>query len=1172
MKKFIVNSLLTVMTIVPSIIFAEDIELYVSSAAKLANANAQILIIFDTSGSMDTVETVNVGYDPLILYPAVANDNSLNESFTYYTKGSSDGGSLPVPDKNNESIRFLSEINSCETARILLETNGFYVGHLREYVVKGQNGTWEEIPDNNGANIEVIDCEDDVLNNDSTNIATLPAGFPVDSEGSKQNPVYHTPLATDSLVNWSGESITLYSDNYLRWYHQANAATELKSRIDVARESITSVISSAPSMSFGLQVFNANDGDINNSGNGGRIVFGIKKMNTTNNATLVNIIDNQLEAGGNTPLCETLYEAQQYFAGKNVDYGDDDINKATWNPPHNKNVPPRDLTIESGAKYITPFTSCSNKAYVIYITDGVPTRDNHADTRVTALSALENGVINNFNGSKYEDNYLPALAGWMNDHDINANISDKQTVSTYTIGFSSGATAAKGLLTETAKLGGGKYFEALDAAQLTAALINTLADLGESNASLTSASVAANNFDRTETLNSVYYAMFQPKNSPRWQGNLKKYKLVDKTQVGVGDIPAITGDGLFSPDVTSFWSSTIDGDKVVEGGVAEMLRNKSNRTFYTDSGTNLVTLDDPYVLANTTALATDLGVISTEVKAHIDWAKGIDVDDDDNDSDIADIRVDVFGDPLHSKPLVINYGTSIRIMIGTNAGVLHMFEDNDTSVDETWAFMPKEFLSNIKALRDNTSSQKIYGIDGQITKYLKDFNSDGVINGTDKAWIFFGLRRGGTSYYAVDVSTPASPTLMWHIDSSTPGFSELGQSWSQPKVGFSKINMVGGVAKPVLFFGGGYDTSKDSTSLGTDDNIGRAIYMVDAETGALKWSLAPIGGTTTFSGTDSIPSSIGILDSDGDGMTDRLYAGDTGGNVWRVDMPDSNTTDWSIYKLAELGNEAGNTDLTNDRRFFSEPSIVRTFITETIETTYTDINNVQQTQIEQQELPYDAILIGSGDRSNPLGTDTQDMLFMIKDENIRTQTFPGVSPITVTPAPILFGDLFDFTNDRFEEIKNLAEAAQEAARETLSLAVSLKSGWYVNLEESGEKSSSSPLAINGTAFYTSFTPPSLVVNPNACTVPSGKGWLYALDLALGTKIYNWAAESSDNRTDRIAYINEQFLGSPTLIVTPTTDGNGATTTTGEIIVGRKVIPVGFQLQTLRTSLSVTETP
>ncbi len=335
--------------------------------------------------------------------------------------------------------------------------------------------------------------------------------------------------------------------------------------------------------------------------------------------------------------------------------------------------------------------------------------------------------------------------------------------------------------------------------------------------------------------------------------------------------------------------------------------------------------------------------------------------------------------------------------------------------------------------------------------------------------------------------------------------------------------------------------------------------MVDAKTGALKWSMAPSGGDTAFAGTDSIPSSIGILDSDGDGLVDRLYTGDTGGNIWRVDMPGDIKSDFSVFQLASLGGDTN----TTDRRFFYEPSIVRTFISETIETEVTDEDGGTSTMTVHQEIPYDAILIGSGDRSNPLGTDTEDTFFMIKDENIKTRTFSANSTPS-TPTLIEESNLFNFTTDRF------AATMTSQERETLELEVSAESGWFIDFTQTGEKNTSAAIVINGIAYYTSFTPPEFAAELVDCKPPSGKGWLYAVDLALGTKRYHWLSESSDNRSDRIALISEQFLGSPTLIVLPDDPDNPKSETTGNLIVGRKIIGVDFDLKTMRTYLYVTE--
>ena len=1174
MKKYLATSLLL---LISTMSFSEVIELYVSEAVKLASKKTQVLIIFDNSGSMTKEETVKFRYEPGENYPAIPGQTKLEKTYLYYNRG----GEIPIPDKSGENRRFEASLNGCQSAKVALNTLGFYTGHIRRYKFKNNTGKWNNLNKNNGSNIYVLDCEDDVVNNITTNASGVEAGYPVNFLGDESSPEYYTDDITKSDVVWSGEFVTLYTANYLRWFLGDTVKEETRSRIDMARQSINDVVKAAPSIDFGLQVFNYDSGDSDTSENGGRIIFGINEMTDANETKLLKLVNDDIFAQGNTPLCETLYEASLYFSGKAVDYGNDDKDKGTY---YDGNIPPRDTTIEDAGtgKYITPFSSCSSKAYVILITDGVPTQDKHADGKIEALTTVEDGSTITFSGSKFSSNYLAGLAQWMTNRDLNIDLAGKQTVDLYTIGFSAGADDAAPLLKEAAKLGNGKYFKATDSAQLTAALIGALENLEPSNDSLTSASVASNNFDRTETLNSVYYAMFQPDNGPRWQGNLKKYKVVNGKQVGKHGKSALDEDtGQFSEDVTSFWSAdnAKDGNAVADGGVADKLRNKTDRVIYSDIGTDgalaLLTKNQAVTsFGGLDKLADDMGVAQDNVEEYLDWAKGKNVDKVAlDDGTIPAMRADVFGDPLHSKPLVINYGDSIRIVIGTNAGALHMFQDKDDSVDENWAFMPKDFFSNILPLRENfATADKIYGIDGAITSYINDKNGDGVIDSaTDEVWIFFGLRRGGSSYYALDISDPAKPSKLWHI-TSKGDFSELGQSWSKPKVAYSKLNLSGSgdnkVANPVLFFGGGYDVKKDVLTPGGNDSKGRAIYMVDAKTGAKKWSMLTSGGDTTYTGTDSIASSIAILDSDGDGLTDRLYTGDTGGNVWRVDMPSADPADsddpWTVFKLAELGGTTNSSDL----RFFNEPSIVRTFISETIETEVTDVDGETTKIVSHQEKPYDAVLIGSGDRSNPIGTDTDDTFFMIKDSNIKTQSFySAVEP--KIPEAIVKSALYNYTNDPFGKTLTTQQ------RETLELAVSKKSGWYIDLEGSGEKSTAEAIVINGIVYFTSFIPPDLDPNKVHCVLPNGKGLLYAVDLALGTAIYNWnkvEPDGTDAEPERSVEISEQFLGAPTLIVVPHDDGDDTTVdkAVGNIIVGREIIPVGFTLQTMRTYLYISE--
>ncbi len=815
---------------------------------------------------------------------------------------------------------------------------------------------------------------------------------------------------------------------------------------------------------------------------------------------------------------------------------------------------------------------------MILITDGQPTMDTRADNYIKSLPGV--GLPYNVYGI---NNYLAALAGWMHTNDLNSSMDGDQTASLFTIGFGQDAiNGAGGLLREAAKQGGGQYYPAEDPSSLLASLQSALVEILRVNASFTAPSIASNNFDRTETLDSVYYSMFLPDRGPRWQGNLKKLKVKDGVQVDRLGISAIDSAGNIAASAKTYWSTspTGDGNEVAKGGVAEMLRNKSTRKVYSDLGTTGGLVDftknkvDTFY-GSTANAAADFGVPEAEVATYINWARGMDVDDSDQDGSTTDIRPDVFADPLHSKPLVINYGGAstnqdVRIIVGTNAGALHMFDDNGDTVDESWAFMPHEFFKNYKALRDNfTSTNKIYGIDGSATAYVSDKNGDGTVDSTagDKAWIFVGLRRGGSSYYGLDVTDPDNPVLMWHIDASSTGFSELGQSWSKPKVGFSKLNVSGSVAKPVLFIGAGYAISKDTSGAGTADSVGRGVYMLDAESGNLLWSATPANKTginTKFAEiTDSVPSSIATMDSDSDGFIDRLYFGDTGANVWRVDMPDSSpfsTTDpWTITQIAELG---GTTDVT-DRRFFSEPSVVRTLITNTIETTTTATDGTVNTVVSRQEVPYDAILIGSGDRSTPSDIVTQDKFFMLKDKNVITQSFTSGS----LPSIIKVSDLYDYTNNPF------GQTLSTTARTSLEIAVSLKSGWYVDFTTAGEKSVSPATAVAGVAYFNSFTPAASTTG-NTCQLNAGGGKLYAIDLALGTTVYQW----------RTLSVGDRVPDTPTVIIPPAISGPskllfvgvGAGTGGGTLTLCKSgdCDPndpnTGISLETLRTYLYVTE--
>lgn len=98
------------------------------------------------------------------------------------------------------------------------------------------------------------------------------------------------------------------------------------------------------------------------------------------------------------------------------------------------------------------------------------------------------------------------------------------------------------------------------------------------------------------------------------------------------------------------------------------------------------------------------------------------------------------GDMLNTKPVVVDYGTKQLIFAGTNEGYLHAI-DVDTGVEQ-WAFMPISLLKNTETFYENVPSKNhVYGLDGALTVWTYDKNSDGVIKSSDgdKRVLFFGF-------------------------------------------------------------------------------------------------------------------------------------------------------------------------------------------------------------------------------------------------------------------------------------------------------------------------------------------------------------------------------------------------------------------------------------------------
>ncbi|GAA4874051.1 pilus assembly protein [Ferrimonas pelagia] len=1090
---------------------ADDTELYVAGGSVVATSRPQVLIVFDTSGSMKTEEEVTPEpFDPNRDY------TGNNGRRIFYVRGEV----KDYPDPDDTTRYFAWEQNACASSLLphpednslsILAYEGSYTDKFRAFKynrsANNNNRYWRNLPNSlgNGRPDYVIECAQDLASGKIDNAPQHPnsnltgTGFatnidrktPFDGSTSALSLAERlkaAEIAESSVKLQNAESVTLFTENYLRYLQ--NAGETRRSRIDIAKDTIVSLLNSTPGVDFGLAVFNynryAND-------SGGRIVAGIETLDDQRRADLIDTVKG-LPAENWTPLCESLFEAYRYYSGK-APMGADRAGDQR---------PVADASIVNAAgQYVSPMLDCQRQAYVILITDGVPTYDNDFDDTIKTEFGIgsEDYYDLGRNSSYGRYNYLPQVAKYMFENDLNAQLQGDQKVVTYTIGFSKGADDAAGVLSDTALKGGGDYYAAADALALRTSLQSIFSDILATNSSFTSPSIAANSFDRTQTLDAVYYGMFLPSDRPRWRGNLKKLQVSATGQIqDAGGQKAINANGNIEDGACTFWtlsascsdaSSGGDGNDVLVGGAAESVYLQATRRILTEgqAGQALVPLTQASLsqaLGGESALLTQLELDdATPLAGYVQWLQGVDVDDEDGDLSVTDRRQDVIGDPLHSKPLAIGYGDTfgVRILMGTNQGYLHMFRDAGNTLTESWAYLPAEMVRNTVALRtnDQTGGHTVYGIDGSAVAYIHDADRDGNIETGDRVWAYFGLRRGGRGYYALDVSDPDNPKSLWHVDATTLGLEELGQSWSEPVI----TRIPGYGDKPVFIIGGGYDPNKDTKAVGSADSMGRAVFILDAETGAVIHRF--VGSTkdaktTPFPGEDSIPAKLSALDSDADGVTDRLYATDTGGNVWRFDLPSGDRQHWSVFKLAQLGGDSA----LVDRRFHAEVSVAQTSF-ELVESVVVNQGQADEARLTTStEFPYDAVAVGSGNRAHPNGAGTADMLFVLQDRRIKTQTF-GTSD-NPAPEPITLANLYSVNDDP------IGSVSDDEAKLAEQLKLGEKLGWSYSLAAK-EKALSAPVVIAGMAYFTTFTPGNLSA-AQGC-VAEGQGQLYAFNLQEG---------------------------------------------------------------------------
>lgn len=904
-------------------------------------------------------------------------------------------------------------------------------------------------------------------------------------------------------------------------------------RLELTQKAAIDTINGLSGVNLALMQFNIHDSSQHRGG------FFELPMKSIDDSSHKNNIINKIQSFTPetwTPIVETVHEAYLYYTGGKVKHA----------KKSNNVVNHSDTYTGSGnnAKYKSPITESCQKNHIVLFTDGASTKDGDSDSDIRALMVSNFSGTNDLSGTGLgynctsnhtttEGNYsntscLKDLAFIMNNTDAVETVDGKQidgiqTVQFHAIGGFIGGNL-QSTLDSAASLGGGISGNAQNYDELKSALQALFDNIVQSGGTFAAPAVSVNAFNSLEQLDQMYYSVFKPHEAVGWSGNVKRFRMDGNKIVDADGNNAIDPDsGFFSAAAKSYWTPdnlAPDGDNVTKGGMASRfqddrkvvsnivsgnLMTNNNRVTHTNSnitqsvmGTNLTdaSFEGSDVEPDINSGAVD-PYQTDEFKKLVQWVGGMDSKFDSNKARKS------MEDPLHSTPVLLNYGEltidgkkvpDSTLFIGTNSGYLHAFDTNQNQPKERFAFIPKELLPVATKYYEN-KGQKKYGLDGHISVWHDDTNKDMIINGSEKAYLYVGMRRGGSSYYALDVSNRNQPKLLWQINGKnyqngpTSGFEELGQTWSKMIPADVKWD---GAKKKVLLFSGGYDITEDTSLTRQNHSVGNAIYMVDAKTGTLLWKASKTGANLNIGDMKSaIVGDVVAVDDNSDGFVDLLYVADLGGRIFRIDFNQNAATANNYATGGMIADLGKNSSQKEHVRFYNTLDVVYSKSFGYVEGSGADTKVII-------DKPRYMLSIGSGYRAHPLENSASDSFYVVFDYNTTGPAKdPSNNPIyTAVKKSDLQGYEFNVTD-------------------TLNIQPTAKSnnGIYVKLKgaDTGEKVLSSSLTLNNTIYFTSFRPSTGSLS-SSCTSDTGQSRLYQINLNTFLDRDGNVDNSTDNNT------------------------------------------------------------
>ena len=440
-------------------------------------------------------------------------------------------------------------------------------------------------------------------------------------------------------------------------------------RIDRMKRALTTLLTDAEGIDVGLMSY---------SGRAIKLIHEVSDLSNAQNRQ--NLLDsvNALRDGGGTPTVSALHEAALYLRG---------------------DAPLRSQTLDGQRRYTSPVSQECESSHIVLLTDGIPYNDTAIKTHIEQQYGLSCGPESDESAECGVE-----FAGFLADKkkDQLPNIPGNNTISTHFIGFN--VDEDWDWVPRVAAAGTGVYADASSAQDLIDAF-NDILDSVEIQSAASAPSISINAFNESRHRDELYYSFFQPYRKPRWDGNVKKYRLFDGQVVDKNDNPVLDANGQISATSRSLWADSNDGVNVREGGMAA--RQPAGRRWFTDVGVapanGAIT---PYLVNRNDAIPGNaLGAGSDEERDNlVSWARGFTPGSGHANRYVAD--------SLHNSPTLVTYkaneSTNLleeAVFSANNMGVLHAVRA-DTG-EELWSYSPDDLLPNIKRYFDSNSATHI---------------------------------------------------------------------------------------------------------------------------------------------------------------------------------------------------------------------------------------------------------------------------------------------------------------------------------------------------------------------------------------------------------------------------------------------------------------------------------